>query len=230
MILAPASMQEAMEAVADAWEASGEARPDLSIAGTPAIARQAAEGAPADIIITADAAWMDWLAERGHTMSTSRRVVAGNGLVFVWSVINLEVPGRPTVSEVAFEPRQIAVADPDTVPAGRYARVALQSAGLWEDISERIVPTENVRAALRLVEQREADLGIVYASDLRAVHSLLFAPLPGGESVSVRYPAALASASTHPNAEALLDFLTAPEGTAILCAHGFTAPAGDAPC
>lgn len=230
VILAPASMQEAMEALADTWEAAGEVRPVLSIAGTPAIARQAAEGAPADIIITADDAWMDWLEERGHISSASRRVVAGNSLVFVWSDMHLVVPGRPIVAEVDFAPRHIAMADPDTVPAGRYARTALQSAGLWDAISERIVPTENVRAALRLVEQGEADLGIVYASDLRAVPSLLSAPLSGGESVRVRYPAALATASRHPNAEALLEFFSAPEGSAIFCAHGFTAPVGETPC
>ena len=230
IVLAPASMQEAMEALADAWEAQGHPRPVLGIAGTPAIARQAAEGAPADIIITADSEWMDWLEERGHTSPTSRRVVAGNSLVFVWSDMHLAVPGRPAVAEVDFAPRHIAMADPDTVPAGRYARRAFQSAGLWDGISGRIVPTEDVRATLRLVERGEVDLGVVYASDVRAVASLLSAPLPGGEDVTVRYPAALAAASTHPDAAGLLDFLSAPEGAVILCAHGFTAPSDETLC
>lgn len=227
VVLAAASTQEAVTSIAKAWEAEGHQRPVLSFAGTPAIARQVEQGGPADIVISADAQWMDWLAERDLIDTGSRTTIASNRLVYVWSDLHLKVPGGE-LAEVPDAARQIALADPETVPAGRYAKRALQAAGLWDEVAAKVVPTENVRAALALVERGEADLGVVYASDAKSATALLSAPLAG--RVAIVYPAAMLTTSRNGEARNFLDFLASDEGAAIFCKHGFTMPQGRKPC
>lgn len=229
VVLAASSMTEAIEAAADAWAARGHLRPVLSFAGSSSVARQVEQGAPADLVITADAEWMDWLAERDLVDPASRRDIASNSLVYVWRDLHLELPGRAP-GEVPWEPRRVAMADPASVPAGRYVRAALEQAGVWQQVEPMVVPTENVRQALALVERGEADLGVVYASDALASPGLLTQPLLLPDGVQVLYPAARVASSGNDDAAAFLDFLAGPEGMAIFCDHGFTMPRGHAPC
>ena len=122
--------------------------------------------------------------------------------------------------------------DPETVPAGRYARSALQAAGLWDGVKDAVVPTENVRAALVLVQRGEAQTGIVYASDAAAAEGLgavaFRHPLPDG--MAIRYPAALVTGSAHADAAAFMEFLSGEEAASIICARGFTMPEGGGLC
>ncbi len=229
VVLAASSMTEAIEAAADAWEAQGHLRPIISFAGSAAVARQVEQGAPADVVIVADAEWMDWLEGESLIDPLTRRDIASNSLVWVRNEMHVVVP-RPALGEVSLYPRQIAMADPESVPAGRYGRVALEHAGLWEQVAPMIVPTENVRQALALVERGEVLLGVVYATDARTVPGLVTEPLPLPEGVEVLYPAALLTGSAHADSRDFLNFLSSPEGTAIFCEHGFTMPEGRAPC
>ena len=224
VVLAASSLTQVMEHVADAWEQQGHKRPQLSFAGTPSIARQVEEGAPADVFVSADSEWMDWLAQRQLIRPDTRRDIARNGLAFVWRDIHLELPTGSRSREAPFAPREIAMADPDTVPAGRYARQALEYAGVWDRVDDKIVPTENVRIALALVERGEADLGVVYSSDAAASPDLLSAPLELPPGVGILYPAAQLRSSRNAEAIAFLDFLAGSEGLEILCKHGFTLP------
>lgn len=229
VVLAASSMTEAIEAAADAWEAQGHLRPVLSFSGSASVARQVEQGAPADLVITADAEWMDWLSERELVDPASRRDIAGNSLVFVWREMHMTLPTL-TAREVPWDPRHVAMADPDSVPAGRYARIALEHAGVWQQVEPLVVPAENVRQALALVERGEADLGVVYSSDAMASPGLLSEPLPLPDGVQVLYPAALLAASGNAEAGAFLDFLSGDAGRQILCDHGFTMPEGRPPC
>ncbi|MCB2087598.1 MAG: molybdate ABC transporter substrate-binding protein [Sphingomonadaceae bacterium] len=210
VILAAASMQEALREIADRWEAEGHARPVLSFAGTPALARQIEAGAPADLFLAADEEWMEELEARQLLRSGSRRVIAGNRLVLVALV------GKDTGGD------RLAMADPNSVPAGRYGKAALENLGLWEEARTRFVPTENVRAALALVERGEVKQGLVYASDAAASRKVkVLKTLPAASHPPISYPLAVLNGSTHSDASALADYIAGPEGQAILQKHGF---------
>ena len=223
-MLAASSMQEALTEVAEAWAEQDHAIPVLSFAASSAIARQVESGAPADVVVTADAEWMDWLGERGLINAGSRRNVAGNMLVLIARRTNPQpVYAGPVEALEAYSGR-LAMGEPAAVPAGRYAREALIALGMWDRVEARVVPAENVRAALALVEQGEAGLGIVYASDAQASDKVAVVAVFAPDSHStITYPAALIARSEHPDARAFLDVLGGAQGQAILRAHGFTA-------
>ncbi|WP_241657532.1 molybdate ABC transporter substrate-binding protein [Aurantiacibacter suaedae] len=222
VVLAAASMQEALEAAADGWAAQGHARPLLSFSSSAVVARQAAEGAPADLVVTADQQWMDWMEQQHLLRPGTRRTIAGNTLVLV-------APGEP--GEGRSDVRAVlsgfsghlALAEPETVPAGRYAMAALTRMGLAEDLATRIVPAENVRAALALVERGEVDLGIVYATDALASDKVtVLASFNPELHAPIRYPLAVLAESAQPEAEAFADYLESSAGQAILARHGFS--------
>ena len=224
VVLAASSMQEALTEAATSWAGQGRAMPVLSFAASSAIARQVESGAPADLVVTADAQWMDWLDERGLVNAGSRRDVAGNILVLIAPLADPQPAyAGPAEALEAFSGR-LAMGEPAAVPAGRYGREALTALGMWDRVQARVVPAENVRAALALVEQGEAGLGIVYASDAQASAKVVVAAAFAPDSHSaITYPAALIARSEHPDARAFLDFLSGEQGQTILRAHGFTA-------
>lgn len=224
LVLAASSLQESLEACADAWAAKGHPRPVLSFAGTPALARQIEAGAPADIFISADEQWMNELARKNLIRHRTRADMAGNRLVLV------EAAGKTT--QVALEPGpalsaalrggKLALADPQSVPAGRYARQALTRLGVWSEVSSRIVGSENVRGAAALVSRGEVPLGIVYATDALADPALrVVATFPESSHVPITYPLALLGTSTSPEAEGLRQFLLSPEAGTIFRGFGF---------
>jgi molybdate transport system substrate-binding protein len=222
IVLAAASLQGALDEVADEWARQGHARPVISYVGSQALARQVQAGAPADVVFLADKDWMDVLDRGGFLAPDSRRNVISNALVVV----------RPAVAGAtgAVSPRQalagerIAMGEPETVPAGRYGKAALVSLGLWETVEPRVIPAENVRAALALAERGEADAAIVYASDAAASDKVrVAARLPEGSHPPIRYPAAALESSTHPEAGDFLDYLASREAAEIFTRHGFAA-------
>ena len=223
VVLAAASMQEALEEIAQAWEADGHAAPVLSFAGTSALARQIEGGAPADVFVSADGEWMDELERSAFLRPGTRADIAGNSLVLVgdpehWRDANWDGRALAAMSDGA----RIAVADTRAVPAGRYARAVLEAMGEWNAIEPRLVPAENVRAALALVERGQAELGIVYATDARASRKVVtLGAFAASASEPIRYPATVLGASTHPDAEAFTRFLRSDEARDIFAAHGF---------
>ncbi|ANU08761.1 molybdate ABC transporter substrate-binding protein [Paraurantiacibacter namhicola] len=220
VILAAASLQEVLDEAADAYAAGGNRRPVLSFSGTPSIARQVLEGSPADAVVLADTLWMDRLVEEGRVTAGDVSVIAGNGLVLV-AAPDEEGQLAPPSDLRPF----LAIADPDTVPAGRYAKAALQAAGMWQVAEGRMVVTDNVRSVLALVERGEVPLGVVYTTDMLAsgkVREVM--AFPPGSHPPIRYPAAMIAGSDNAAARGFLAFLASADGQAIFAKHGF-APA-----
>jgi molybdate transport system substrate-binding protein len=226
-VLAAASLQESMTAAADAWARAGHRRPVVAFAASSALARQVLAGAPADLFVSADEAWMDTLAKRGLVRAATRSDFLANRLVLVaprGSTARVTLaPGGSLVR--ALGERRLAMADPAAVPAGRYGRAALERLGLWRAVAPRVVRAENVRAALALVERGAAPFGIVYATDARASAKVrVVAVFPAASHPPIRYPLAILTRSRSPDAAAFRAFLLSPRGRAIFARHGF-APA-----
>lgn len=227
LVLAAASLQDALEAVADEWAASGHTRPVLSFAGTSALARQIEAGAPADLFISADEAWMDYVAQGRFIVPESRTTFLANALVLIapaGSDASVEI-GYEFPLAAALGEGRLAMADPDAVPAGRYGKQALLRLGAWTSVQDRIASAENVRAALALVARGEAPLGIVYATDAGAEPRVrIVARFPEGSHRPIHYPLALLKSSSHPQAEGFRAFLLSDEAQAIFRKHGFGTP------
>jgi len=170
LVFAAASLSEALEEVGRAFTAATGMRVAASYAASSVLAKQIEAGAPADAFFSADVAWVDYLEKRGLIQPSSRRDVLRNTLVLIApadSTLRLRIaPGFDLAG--ALKGGRLAIADPDSVPAGEYARAALTRLGVWSRVSDRAVRGENVRAALAYVARGEAPLGIVYRTDAQA--------------------------------------------------------------
>lgn len=227
LVLAAASMQEAMSVAAGAWADKGHARPVISFAATSALARQIESGAKADIFVSADQDWMDSVARGGFIRTGSRVDLVGNDLVMIAptdGIAALDLNGDAIGQ--ALSDGRIAMAEPEAVPAGRYGKAALEHLGLWAQFEDRIARGENVRAALALVERGEAPLGIVYATDAMASKRVrIVATFPSESHPPITYPVALLNDASG-EAKDFMEFLISPEGQAIFAEYGFDAAAG----
>ena len=227
LLLAAASMQEAMTAAADAWAARGHPRPVLSFAGSSALARQIRAGAPADLFVSADEDWMDDVEKTGLVMRGTRANLAGNRLVLVRPAnarLSLRI-GRNMPIARALGDGRLAMANPDSVPAGKYGKAALTALGVWPSVAPKVARADNVRAALALVERGATPLGIVYATDARAGNGVaIVGAFPESSHAPIRYPLARLTASRHRDAEGFRRFLLSSTGRSILKRYGFSAP------
>ncbi len=227
VVLAASSLQDVLALAATEWTRRGHARPILSFAGSSALARQVKAGAPADLFISADEDWMDAVEKAGAIAPGTRADIAGNRLVLV---APLRQPVRLTMGKAmpiarALGSSRLAMADPDSVPAGRYGKAALTALGVWTALAPKVVRAENVRAALALVERGEARLGIVYATDARASHKTRVVGIfPPWSHPAIRYPIARLKSGRHPEAEGFRRFLLSANGRAVLARYGFSAP------
>ncbi|MBE1527590.1 molybdate transport system substrate-binding protein [Sphingopyxis sp. OAS728] len=227
VVLAAASLQESLTEAANAWAAKGHAKPVLSFAASSALARQAIAGAPADLFLSADEEWMDAVAKAGLLRAGTRTTLLGNRLVLIAptsSKVRL-TPARGFALAKALGAGRLALADPDAVPAGKYAKAALTHLGVWVGVAAKVAPAENVRAAMALVERGAAPLGIVYATDARASKAVrVVGTFPAASHPPIRYPVALLKASRHRDAAGFRAFLLSKQGRAIFVRHGFSAP------
>lgn len=228
VVLAAASLQDALTEAAERWAGRSRPKPVLSFAGSSALARQVMAGAPADLFISADEAWMDAVEEKGLLVPGTRADFLGNRLVLIapaGSDLGITAISRRTPIRRWIGNGRIALADPRSVPAGRYAQAALTHFGLWSDVSSRMVALDNVRAVLVMVERGEVPLGVVYATDALASRQVKvigrFAP---GSHAPIRYPVARLKAGDRPEAESFRRFLLSPAGQKIFRRHGFSRP------
>lgn len=224
VVLAAASLQEALSAAADAWAARGHARPVLSFAASSALARQVAAGAPADLFLSADEEWMDDLDKRGLLRAGTRVDLLTNRLVLIAPAVSgarIAIrPGFPLAA--ALGQGRLATGAVDSVPAGIYARQALTRLGVWPQVQGRIAGADSVRAALALVARGEAPLGIVYATDAQAEKRVrVVGVFPETSHAPIRYPVAVLSASRHGDAEGFRRFLLSAPGRAVFRPYGF---------
>ena len=230
LVFAAASLSDALEEVDRAFTARTGVRVSASYAASSVLAKQIEAGAPADAFFSADLAWVDYLEERGLLKRGSRREVLGNALVLIApadSPLRLEItPGFDLAA--ALGDGRLATADPDSVPAGGYARAALTKLGVWQRVSERLVRGENVRAALAYVARGEAPLGIVYRTDAQAEKRVRGGGVfPEDTHPPIRYPVAL-TARARPEAARLAEFLSGATARQIFTRYGFTALASAA--
>jgi len=227
-VFAAASMTNAMQDVGTLWQAAGHPKIAFSFASSSVLALQIENGAPANLFISADEKWMDELAKKRLIVPGSRSDLVGNSLVLVEPKSTLKpvnlVPGA-TLDPVLGAKGRLAVGDPGHVPAGIYAKQALQKLGLWASVAKRLAPADSVRSALRLVETGEAPAGIVYATDAKIVPSLDVAGVfPADSHDPIRYPVAVIKAHDTKEAVAFLGFLSTPDARAVFTHYGFTAP------
>jgi molybdate transport system substrate-binding protein len=225
-VFAAVSLKDALEEASRAFAASTGVAVRFAFAGTPALARQIENGAPADVFASADTAWMDHVAARGLIRPGTRDDLLGNTLVAVG-------PRGSNAAPLAFDAAawsralgagRLAVADVATVPAGRYARTALTRLGLWSHVQDRLAPAENVRAALVFVARGEAPLGVVYASDARAEPGVeIVATFPADSHPPIVYPfAVLAGCVRCEDAQRFLAFLRTAEAARMFERQGFS--------
>lgn len=225
LVLAAASLQESMNAAADAWAAAGRARPVISFAASSALARQIEAGAPADLFVSADVEWMDVLQREQLIRPGSRSDFLGNRLALIapaGSRVALRIARGFPIARALGDGR-LAMADPAAVPAGRYGKAALTALGVWPSVANRVAHAENVRAALALVERGATPLGIVYETDARASAKVRVVGLfPSGSHAPITYPTAIIASSRNPEAEGFRRFLLSPRGRAIFQRYGFS--------
>ena len=216
LVFAPSSMTEVLNRVLEQYQQATGNGVKVSVAGTGQLARQIEAGAPANIFISADRTWIDYLQQRKlligepHDLATTRLVVA----------VRRETENWVDVKTLLTQSR-FAMADPATVPAGRYARQALDKLGWWEEARSRAIYGENVRVTLRRLALGEVEAAIVYASDLEvepnARAALVFA---GGAHEPIIYVAAQVSPAA-PGSAQFLEYLTGPKALGILERFGF---------
>jgi molybdate transport system substrate-binding protein len=223
-VFAAASLKNALDDIGLAYTARTGGPVKLSYAASGAIARQIEQGAPADVYISADSDWMDYLQKRALIVNESRRDLLTNHLALIApanSTVRLNLrPGTPIGAALGPAGR-LSVAAPD-VPAGRYARASLTSLGVFESVKDRLAPAENVRAALAFVARGETPLGIVYDTDAKVEPGVrIVALFPESSHPRIVYPAALVAASHSSGARAFLRFLEGPKASAIFRKYGF---------
>ncbi len=222
-VYAAASLSDALRQIAATYTQRTRTPVQLSLAASSALARQLEAGSPADLFFCADESWMDYAAKRGLTDPASRRDVVGNELVLIAPVdspISLRLNGKAGLA-AALGGGRLAIADPDSVPAGQYAKRALLHLGQWQELQLHLVRADNVRGALRFVALGEAPLGIVYASDaLSDARVKVVDTFAADTHPPIVYPLALLPDASN-EAKDFYGFLMGPQARAIFQRWGF---------
>jgi molybdate transport system substrate-binding protein len=222
-VLAAASLTDALGEIGMAYKAKTGTLPSLSFAASSTLARQIEASRGADIFVSADSDWMDYLDNRGLIAHETRRNLLGNHLVLIAPAearLTLAIASHFDLVG-ALHGGRLAIADPDSVPAGKYAKTALTTLGVWNSVVDLTVNAENVRVALAYVARGEAPLGIVYTTDAIGEKRVrMVATFPESSHAPIVYPAAL-TRDAKPGAKDFLDFLSGPEARAIFEKDGF---------
>jgi molybdate transport system substrate-binding protein len=217
VIFAAASLKEPLDQIAADFGGV-----TVSYGGSGALARQIGFGAPADIVLLANADWMDVLANDGAILPETQQDFVSNALVIVGQPDADPLELTPEAMVAALTDGPLAMGFTTSVPAGIYGQAALSSLGLWETVSPLVAEVDNVRAALALVARGEAPLGVVYQSDARVAPQLaVVARLAADTHPPIRYVGAVTAGATHPNAALFLKCLTNDAGQSIFVAAGF---------
>jgi molybdate transport system substrate-binding protein len=228
-VFAAASLKNALDQVAADWQKKTGNSVVISYEGSPKLAKQIEQGAPADLFISASEKWMDTLSDEKLIKDESRKNIYSNTLI----LIAADKDAKPIEITKDFDLKsllgdgKLAMGNVDSVPAGQYGKEALENLGLWASVATNVVQSENVRAAMALVATGEAPYGIVYASDAVADDESgnkvsIAGSFPENSHKPIIYPAAVLATSTKPEAQAFLDALTSDAAQAVFTAQGFT--------
>lgn len=228
-IFAAASMKGSLDKVAKLYEARTGTKVAISFASSSALAKQIEAAAPADLFISADLKWMDYVVDKGAVKKEEVVKLLGNRLVLVAakdSTVALKID-KGFALAAALGDGHLAMGEVKSVPAGIYGKQSLEFYGVWKDVEKKVAGAENVRAALQLVTRGEAPLGIVYETDAMADDGVKVIDTFGEESHKpIVYPVAPIAASTNPAAKDFLSFLIGAEAQDVFRKAGFTVLAG----
>jgi molybdate transport system substrate-binding protein len=218
-VFAAASLADALTEIGTAWEAASGCRPVFNFGASSDLARQIRAGAPADVFFSADTAQMDTLERHGLVRAAERYDLLSNTLVVI---VPEGSAARVTIPRDLAGFAKVAIADPQAVPAGVYARTWLEGLGLWAALASRVVPTLHVRAALAAVESGNAEAGIVYRTDAaRSKRARIAFEVKPSQGPPIRYPVAPLATPGRPAAAAFVAYLRSPAARAVFVRHGF---------
>ena len=225
VIFAAASLKNALDAINAQWQKETGKKAVISYAASSALAKQIEQGAPAQIFISADLDWMDYLAKKNLIKPDTRSNLLGNRIVLIApkdKAQAIEIKAGFDLAKVLGEGR-LAMANVDSVPAGKYGKAALEKLGVWASVSGKVAQAENVRAALLLVSRGEAPAGIVYQTDAAADANVkIIGTFPEDTHPPIIYPIALTASAANPDAAALLAYVKSAKAKPLFEAQGFT--------
>jgi len=223
-VFAAASLKEALDEQAKSFEAATGNKVIVSYGASNALAKQIESAAPADMFISADLDWMDYIDQRRLVAPGTRYNLLRNSLVLIApakSAVTLKI-GPNFALAAALGSEKLAMANPDSVPAGKYGKGALESLRVWSDIEKQVARAENVRAALALVSRGEAPFGIVYRTDALADKGVRIVDVfPPESHPPIVYPAAVLASSRSAAAKPLLEYLRSPPARPTWERYGF---------
>jgi molybdate transport system substrate-binding protein len=224
VIFAAASLKDALDEVNAAYQHEKGLETATSYAASSTLAKQIEAAAPADVFISADLDWMDYLAKRNLIKPETRANLLGNRLVLIApvdSIAKLSIAPNFQLAQALGNGR-LAIADPNGVPAGRYGKAALETLGVWATVANRLAPAENVRAALALVSRGETPLGIVYQTDAASDKAVkIVGTFPEDAHPAIIYPIAVVASSTNPAGLGYLAYLKSSAARPTFEKHGF---------
>lgn len=222
LVFAAASLADALQEVRVRYESNSADRVAFNFDGSSKLARQIMAGAPADLFFSADEAKMDHLQAGGFILADTRVRALSNTLVLITGAAETRIK-RPADLRAPWCKR-LALAQPDSVPAGIYAKTYLQAQGLWEELAGNVIPTENVRAALAAVASGNADAAFVYRTDVSSSTKVRIAyAVPAGEAPSITYPLAVVKGTRQEKAARQFHaYLCSPVAAAVFERYGFT--------
>ena len=224
-VFAAASLTDVLKQVGDLYAAEGHPAPVFNFAASSELARQIEQGAAADVFVSADEAWMNYLAEKNLIDAGTRETLLTNTLVLVTPAdkpIAIELKDKLDL-KAALKGGKLAMANPESVPAGKYGKEALEKLGAWAGVEKSVVHAENVRSALRFVEQGEAAAGIVYATDAKAAGAsvAVAGTFPADSHMPITYPAAVMAGKEAGPGAGFLTFLKSDKAKQAFVAAGF---------
>jgi molybdate transport system substrate-binding protein len=225
VVFAAASLKNALDAASAQWQKETGKKAVISYAASSALAKQIEQGAPAQMFISADLDWMDYLAGKSLIKADTRSNLLGNRIVLIApkdKAPSVDIKAGFDLAKVLGEGR-LSMANVDSVPAGKYGKAALEKLGVWQSVSGKIAQAENVRAALLLVSRGEAPAGIVYQTDAAADPNVkIIGTFPEDTHPPIIYPIALTAGASHPDATAFLAYIRSAKARPVFEAQGFT--------
>lgn len=226
IVFAAASLKNALDDVIAGYHEKTGKTVKASYEASSTLAKQIEQAAPADIFFSADLTWMKYLHDKNLTVADSEKSLLGNEIVLVApkdSTATTTIAPGFDLGAVLGPDGKLAMANVESVPAGKYGKAALTKLGVWDSVSARVVQADNVRAALAFVAKGEAPAGVVYATDANAEPAVkVLGTFPADSHPPIVYPVALIAASTNPDAKAFLEFLESDAAKPAYTKQGFT--------
>jgi molybdate transport system substrate-binding protein len=227
VVFAASSLQDALNDVAARYKTATGKSVTISYGASSMLAQQIEQAAPADIFFSADLDWMNELDGKHLIQAGTRVSLLGNEIVLVApkaaTTPNVALAKGVDLATLLRKDGKLAMANVDSVPAGKYGKASLDALGIWSSVSARVVQTDNVRAALAFVTRGEAPLGIVYTTDANAERGVkVIGTFPADSHPPIVYPVALLATSQNPDTKAFYDFLKSDAAKPGYVKQGFT--------